>query len=194
MIVATDEITRSLGGAWGLLQRDATGLRQFDASRSGLLRSFGAVLLAAPAFVIALAAERARFGLLLPGSTLFDDPSLGLRLALMFAAAWALPPIVAFLMLKPDMIAQKLATFTVACNWSAVLAAFFVALPAFLLARGLATPPLTAVYLLAFVALIAHTRWFIARHALGLSGGLAAGLIAADLGLELALGRALALA
>ncbi len=195
MIVAADEVTRSLSGVWGLLQRDAAGLRQFDASQRGLRRSFAAIFLAAPAFVIALAAERERLGLLLPGTSLTDDPGLILRLLVMFLAAWALPPLIALLIYRGETAQSKksLSTFTVASNWSAVLAAFFVAMPAYMLARGLATPALTAFYLIAFGVLIAHMRWFTARLALGVSGTSAACLIGTDMGLEMALGHLLAL-
>lgn len=192
MLVAADEVARSLEGSWALLQRDATGLRAFDSSAAGVRRSFSALLVSLPAFVVVLAAERARLGLLEPGTGLFDDPGLVIRLGLFFIAAWALPLGVIGLA-SWNAAARARATFVVACNWSGVLAALFAALPAFLLARDLATPALAGVYLAAFVCVVGHLRWFLARVALGLGGLAAALLVATDIGLEYALGHALAL-
>ena len=59
MIASSEEVARSLAGAWELLQRRPTGLRRLDFTARGFYHSFWSVPLAAPAFVTVLAAERA---------------------------------------------------------------------------------------------------------------------------------------
>ena len=192
-MLSAEEVARSLGAAWSLLERDAAGLRRFDATPAGLRRSFATLLLAAPLFVVALAAERVRLGLLQPHRSLFDDPGLTARVAAMLLAFWLVPPLLASVAAGRRSDRRRLGTFTVASNWSSVLVLLFMALPAFLLARGLATPGLALVVLLAFAAVAAHLRWFVARAALQTAAGLAALLAAGDLLAQGALARLLGL-
>jgi hypothetical protein len=189
MIIAADEVARSLAGTLDLLQRRAQGLRRFDASHAGVRRSCFAFLLLAPVFVTLLAAERMSRGLLVPGAGLFDDARLDALVLARMAVGIVTLPLIAYGLVRLLALRDRFPRFLVACNWSTVLAGAFLALPAYLYAFDLATSQLAYVYSAAFVALIAHLRWFVVQTALGVSGGLAAAIVAADLACELVLGR-----
>jgi hypothetical protein len=187
MIIAADEVARSLAGALELLQRRAQGLRRFDASHGGVVRSFLAFLLLAPAFVTMLAAARASRGLLVPGAGLFDDVELTAGVLSRMAVGIATLPLIVYGLAKLLALGHRFPRFLVACNWSTVLAGAFLTLPAYLYAFNMATSDLAYLYSFAFVALFAHLRWFVVQTALGVSGGLAALAVGMDLICELAL-------
>ena len=184
MILAADEVVRSLGGTLDLLQRRRQGLRQFNYSDAGLLRSFVAVALCAPAFVTLLAAERARTGLLVPDASLFEDAGLVWLAALRVATIWLATPLVAYAFARTLGIGARFGAFLIVGNWSSVLACAFAAGPSLFFALGLATPELAELYAFAAMVLIAHLRWFTLKESLGVSSGLAVLIVAVILGLE----------
>jgi hypothetical protein len=187
MIIAADEVARSLAGAWDLLQRRAQGLRRFDASAKGVRRSFFAFLLLAPVFVTVLAAERASYGLLVQGAGLFDDVDLTTIVVFRMLIAGLTLPLVAYGFVRVLALRERFARFLVAANWSNVLSGIFLAVPATLYALNLATYELALLYSFAFYAMVAHLRWFVLRTALGVSGGIAALAVGCDLVCELLL-------
>ena len=67
MIVTAEEVNRSLRGTLDLLNRRVEGLRAFDMSERGFWRSFAALWLTLPAYVVTLAFERLRLGMLAAG-------------------------------------------------------------------------------------------------------------------------------
>ena len=74
----------------------------------------------------------------------------------------------------------QLAPFIIICNWSSVLAAAMLAVPALLLAIGWATPALAALFAVAAALLIMQVRWDAARSTLGVTAGAAAVLATGD--------------
>ena len=66
MIVTADEVNRSFRGTLDLLNSRAEGLQSFDMSERGFWHSFAAIWLTLPAYVVSLAFERLRLGLLQP--------------------------------------------------------------------------------------------------------------------------------
>jgi hypothetical protein len=179
----TEDVARALRGSIDLLQRRAEGLSHFDFSATGFRRSFAAIPLAIPAFVTLVAAHRAHDGLLTPGASLFGDAGPVWRAAVEFACIWIAPLIVAFWVASILNLRQRFAALVVAINWTGVIAACFLALPALLYATGLARESHAFVYGLMFLALVAHLQWFTTKHALGVSGGVAATVIVGQLGL-----------
>ena len=73
MIVTADEVNRSFRGTLDLLNSRAEGLRSFDMSERGFWHSFTALWLTLPAYVVSLAFERLRLGLLQPDRSLLDN-------------------------------------------------------------------------------------------------------------------------
>jgi hypothetical protein len=184
LILAADEVVRSLGGTWDLLQRRQIGLRRFNYSDAGLLRSFAALALCAPAFVMLLAGERASAGVLLPGTLLFDDPGLVWIAAFRIASIWLATPLIALAFVRLLGLRGRLGAFLIVGNWSSVLACGFAAAPSFFLALELATPELATFYGFAALALIGHLRWFTMKESLGVSNGVAALMASSSIGLE----------
>ncbi len=189
MIIAADEIARSLSATIDLLQRRRQGLHLFDASRKGVRRSFFAFLLLSPAFVTMLAAERASHGLLVPGGWLFDDFGLTVDVLERMAICMLTLPLIVFGLARSLSLRDRYPRFLVACNWSTVLAGSFMALPCYLFALDMATPELAQFYGFAFAALFAHLRWFVVQTALGVSGGIAALAVGCDLTCEFLLSQ-----
>lgn len=188
MIASSEEVARSLAGAWELLQRRPTGLRRFDFTARGFYHSFWSVPLAAPAFVTVLAGERAREGLLVEGAGLFDNWELVGHALWFFAATWLMLPVIGYGFARLLNLHHRVVPFIIACNWSSVFAALFLAIPALLFAIGWATPGLSTLYAFAFLFIVVQMRWFVAKATLGVSGGVAAALIACELAGASALG------
>jgi hypothetical protein len=180
MILATDEIARSLAGSWDLLNRRAHGLRNFSWDEQSFRRSFGAVLLALPAFVAWLASERAAEGLLKQGASLFEDADILGQTALDLAALWLTLPMLAFIFADKLGIRERLVPFIIVCNWGSVIAAFMLAVPATLFAIGWATHALSAFFAVCAAIIIMQMRWYVARVTLGVTASAASALALAD--------------
>ena len=180
MLLAADEIARSLAGTWDLLQRRRYGLGRFDKTSAGARRSFATLLLAAPAFVTAIAAERAAYGLLLPGVSLFDDPGLIVAAATTFAIGWFAPLVVITAYIAWLGQHARLPAAISISNWTSLLTSFFLAVPAGLFALGLATGALAIFYGFAALVLIGHLRWYSLRLVLGVPGWIAGTLAAGE--------------
>jgi hypothetical protein len=179
MILAADEIARSLNGSWDLLNRRAQGLKRFEIGEASFWRSFGAPFLAAPAFVVSLAADRVHAGLFEPGS-LFDNASVVARAGFDFAALWLTLPLLGIAFAQSLHLRAGLVPFIIVCNWSCVLAAAILAVPALMLAIGWATAALATLYSVAAIVIIMQMRWFAAKITLGVTSGVALMLAACD--------------
>lgn len=180
MILAAEEIARSLSGSWDLLNRRAHGVTRFEFGETAFWRSFRAPLLAAPVFVIWLAGQRAAGGLLTPGASLFDNAHALAQTTFDFVALWLTLPLLAVAFAERLRLGARLAPFIIVCNWSSVLAAFMLAVPFMLLAIGWATPALSALFGFAAALIVMQMRWYAARVTLGLTAGVAALLAGAD--------------
>ena len=192
MIASSEEVARSLTGAWDFLHRRSGGVRRFDFSPQGFLHSYWSVPLVAPAFVAAVAAERAERGLLVDGSGLFDDSDPLFAALIMFAAAWVVLPLLAFTFTGLLGLRSRMGAFVIACNWSNVIAAMFLSAPSILYALGWATGELAWFYGIAFLFVVCEMRWFMSKVTLGVSGGVAGLLVGCEalaaIGLRLAVG------
>lgn len=182
-MLTADEVGRSLSGSIKLLNRDAAGIASFEVSVGAFWRSFAAILLTAPAFVVALAEDRVEQGLPLEDG-LFASPSLVAHEALIALAGWIAFPLAMIAVARRLNLHARYVGYIIAWNWSAVLASFVLAVPAALHVLGLATDGLSLLFAFAFSLVLLHYRWFLAKTALGVSGGLAALLVILDLSLN----------
>jgi hypothetical protein len=176
------EISNALAGAWSLFRRRETALGHFDFSPAGFWHSLAALGLTVPLYVWAMAYERGRH---LPEATLSDH--LVALMSLDVIEAWVVLPVLAAGLASVLGLRDRLLPFLIALNWSGVLAVLLVLLPPLFWSLGWATEGVAAVYSLGFALLILQMRWFLSRLVLGVSGGVAALLVAADAGLELLL-------
>ncbi|MDB5592548.1 hypothetical protein [Enterovirga sp.] len=183
-MVNADEFSRSLRGLSDLLNRRAEGLAQFELSLPAFWRSFAAVLLTAPAYVVELALVRRNVEGAAVG--LFDDPGLALLVGAGHVLAFLALPVAMIFVARRLGLGHRYVPFVIVTNWLQVFASLALAVPGALLVLGWETPALTALFTLAFTTIVLHVQWFATRVTLQV-GALAAALVTA-LGLALSVG------
>jgi hypothetical protein len=186
MIVTADEVTRSLRGTAALINRPQEALKAFDCSESGFWHSFGAIVLTLPAYVVALAAERHRLGLALPGRSLVDDGVLAGLTALAHVAAFLALPVAMIFVARSLGLSKRYVPFVIVTNWVSVVAATVLSVPLILSLIGWATPGLAILFSLGFGIIVLKLQWCAAKISLEVSNGLAVAIV--GLGLTLNLG------
>jgi len=184
MIVA-DEVRQSLAGAWGLLLNRPEALRRFDLTVEGFWRSFGAIILVAPVFIVAALAERDRMLSAPDGQPVAGAPAYIFERLVALGVDWIALPIVLFLGARMLGIERGYPAFIIARNWSAVIATLPFGLVSLLYLAGVLGDEISAVLFLAALALVLRYNFVVARTALGASIGFAAGLVAFDFVLSL---------
>lgn len=192
MLVTADDVGRSLRGTMALLNRRADALAAFDVSEAGFWRSFGAIWLTLPAFVVMVAAERARLGILEPGSPIIDLSWVTVMAALQHVATFLALPL-AMIAIAPRLgLGARYVPFVVVMNWVTATAHLILAVPSLLMLVGWATPELATLFTFAFGVIVVHVYWFATKTALGVSGGLAGAAVAAGLLAAFVVGTTLA--
>ena len=185
MRVWADEVRRSLGGTLALVNRRAEGLKAFDLSEHGFWRSFAAIGLTLPAFVVALAFERSRLGLLQPGEALVDASRLTLVVAAGHMASFLALPLVMIGVARRLGLGHGYVPFVVVTNWVLALGLTLLSVPAILLLIGWATPAHAVLFALGFGVIVLRTQWFAAKVTLGVSGRFAAAIVLLGMTLDL---------
>lgn len=192
-MLTADEIGRAISGSLKLLNRNAEGYEGFEVSIPAFWRSFAAMVLTAPAFVTALAFDRMQLGL--PAEAgLFADGWVVAREGLVAGLAWIVFPLLMIGVVRRLGLGSRYVGYIIAYNWSAVITTAIFALPTALYVLGLATYGLSILYAVAFGIIVAQYRWFLAKTSLGISGGLAALIVAADFCVNGLIGAAVGIA
>jgi hypothetical protein len=180
-VVSLREVSNGMYGAWRLARLDAGAMAWFDRSADGVWRSFWAMALAYPGFLVLLALRPT------PDQA-WAVPSLRLVVieSISYVIAW-----VAFLLIVIEFCRwireRECLDFIIAYNWSQVLqTGLWLAVA--LLASPFAPVPAAVVHLVAWVALIGY-EWFIARVALGAGGLVATAVVLLDLVLAMSAGE-----
>jgi hypothetical protein len=176
MIVTADEVNRSLKGAIDLLNRRAEGLNAFDMSERGFWRSFAAIWLTLPAYVVSLAFERLRIGIA-PDGNLLDHVGLDAVVALGHVAGFVALPLVMVGLARRLDLTSAYVPFVIVTNWTNVVGLLILSVPATLLLLGWATPSLASAFTLAFAIVVLRLQWFATKLTLGVSGSLAAAVV-----------------
>lgn len=186
-----DDVQRGLGSAWRLFLGDRQAINGFDASFSGFWRSFSAVILVLPIYVLYIGAERRMLLNDLPEGAAFGELGFAVTRFLALALDWIAFPLITAALSRPMGFAAGYTRLIVAFNWGGPIVSLIVALPAILFAFQLI--PQFAASLLLFAALIMtiRFRFITARAALGCGVGLATGLVALEFLLSLVIGEAL---
>lgn len=186
-MISADECGRSLRGTAALLSRRAEGLAAFDLSEAGFWRSFGAILLTLPAYVVELALERHQLGLP-TGSLLFSDAGLALRVGLEHVASFVAMPLAMIVVARRAGWSDRYVPFVVVTNWIGVFGSFVFALPGLLYLLGLETAALTGLFTMAVAAVLLQLNWFATKVTLQTNGFVAAALTAFAFALDLGIG------
>jgi hypothetical protein len=188
MIVTADEVNRSFKGTLDLLNSRTEGLRSFDMSEEGFWRSFTAIWLTLPAYIVSVAFERLRIGDLQPDQALLGNIWVDLVVALGHGASFVALPLAMIWIARRFNLGSRYAPFVIVTNWITVLGLLVLSLPAMLLLIGWATPPLASIFSLAFAVIILRLQWFATKATLGLSGLAAFGIVALSLLLNSGIG------
>jgi hypothetical protein len=176
MIVTADEVNRSLRGAIDLLNRRVEGLDSFDMSEQGFWRSFAAIWLTLPAYVVSLAFERLRLGLP-PDGGLLDHVGLDMLVAAGHVASFVALPLAMLVIARRSGLSGAYVPFVIVTNWVNVGGLLILSVPATLLLLGWATPSLASVFTLAFAIVILRLQWFATKVTLGVSSVAAAAVV-----------------
>ena len=187
MFVTADEVVRSLRGTVDFLNRRVEGLKAFDMSERGFWHSFAAIVLTLPAFVVALALERHRAGLLHAGGPVVEADWLTFVVAAGHLATFLALPLGMIVVTRRLGLGERYVPFVVVTNWILVVALTVLSLPAAMLVLGWATPSHASLFTFAFAIIVFRMHWFATKAALGVSGALAAGIVALGVALELAI-------
>ena len=176
MIVTADEVNRSFRGTLDLLNSRTEGLKFFDMSERGFWRSFAAIWLTLPAYVVSLAFERLRLGLA-PDGNLLDHAGLDLLVAAGHVASFIALPLAMVVIARRLNLTGAYVPFVIVTNWINVGGLLVLSVPATLLLLGWATPALASAFTLAFAVVILRLQWFATKVTLGVSGSLAAAVV-----------------
>ena len=176
-----EEVVRSLTGAWRIFLSRPDAMRFFDVSIDGFWRSFAAVVLIAPTYLLFAIAERTAILSEPIVDPAFSDGAFFANKVVALALDWTALPILLALVAGPLGVSRTYAPFIVARNWCAVLAtAPYFVVSLLLVIGGLSDSGATLLSLLILVVVIRY-NYMIARRALGADIGLAVGVVVADL-------------
>ncbi len=179
MLLAADDVTRSLRGSWRLMSEGERALPELDLTREGFMRSYGAAVLTLPAMLAVLAAERSIAGLQNSEGLFQSAPILLAVLASQLAAFFCVP--LALVAAAPQLLrSPTLSRFLIAWNWTEILSALLLAVPATVYAIGWSTPALATAQWLAFAAIVGRLRYATAKATFGGGQGLPAAIVCAS--------------
>jgi hypothetical protein len=191
MIVTADEVNRSFKGTLDLLNSRAEGLKSFDMSEHGFWRSFAALWLTLPAYVVSLAFERLRLGLLQPDRSLLDNVWLDLVVALGHVAGFLALPVAMIWIARWLRLEKAYVPFVIVTNWISVIGMLVLSVPAMLMLLGWAPPGLASLFSLAFAIIIVRLQWFATKSTLGITSMPALGIVVLGIVLNAFVGTAM---
>jgi hypothetical protein len=189
MIVTADEVNRSFKGTLDLLHLRAEGLSAFDISEQGFWRSFTAIWLTLPAYVVSVAFERVRLGH--PGGEILDSLWLDAVVALGHIAGFVALPVAMIWIARRLHLTDRYVPFVIVTNWISAIGLMILSIPAILLLAGWATPSLASLFTLAFAFLVLRVQWFATKVTLGVSSGWAVGIVGLGILLNFLIGSAM---
>ncbi|WP_230532681.1 hypothetical protein [Microvirga roseola] len=191
MIVTADEVNRSFKGTLDLLHSRAEGLKSFDISEQGFWRSFTAIWLTLPAYVVSLAFERLRLGILDPERSLLDNMWLDFVVGLAHVASFVALPLVMIFVARAFRLTHAYVPFVIVTNWITAIGLLVLSVPAMLLLLGWATPGLAVLFNFAFAVIVLRLQWFATKATLSLSSLAAFGIVMLGLVLNSLIGTAM---
>jgi hypothetical protein len=171
MNAALSYVSAALFAAWRLARRDVAAMRLFDLTVAGFWRSFGAILVAAPAFIFITALEN---HLLVSADR--EPPPAFLNVA-DYVLGWIVFPLVMLAVCKFLDLGTRYATYIIAMNWARVLIIGLFVLVYAILVIPMLGVTLGAIAWLVIWAAVLYYQWFIAKTALGTPTGTAIAIV-----------------
>ncbi len=179
-MISIAEIRRSLTGAWQVLMGAPDAMSYFDTTIDGFWRSFRAIFVIAPMYVVISAVEfRAAQASLAPGETI-DGTFYAFEQALSLALDWIALPLILAALAGFLAIRQTYAPFIVVRNWATVL--ILIPFTAISLLDSLGVLPGEAIIFPSIIAIVLafRTLYMAARIALQARADVAAGIVVLD--------------
>ena len=180
-MITAPEVAHALYGAWRLARLDPSGLDQFGDTAEAFWRSFYAMLIAAPGYVILVAFR-------LSGLEPTSGPvHIFLIEATTYVIGWfAFPFIMLYIADQLDR-RERYFRYIAAYNWAVVLQiGLLLTVNAVVYGLGLSFSSARFLGFAAMVMVLVYW-WFIARVGLDISGRAAAAIVGLDLGLSIVL-------
>lgn len=182
-----DEIIRSLDGAWRLFLDRPEAMRYFDISLDGFWRSFGAVILVFPAYLLTALMEQQVILTDSIADDAFSGSAFWTNKIAVLGLDWVTLPIILALVAGPLGIGRHYASFIVVRNWCSVLGVAPFGVIAFLFMIGLINIDIANFLSLAALIVVLRYNYLIARRALNVGLGFAIGIVVLDLAISLAI-------
>jgi hypothetical protein len=188
MILTAQEVNRSFRGALDLFNNRIEGLQAFDMSERGFWRSFGAIWLTLPAYIVTVAAERVRLGLSDADQGLLGSLGTDLVVALAYGLSFIALPVAMIWITRRLDLTDRFVPFVIVNNWVTAIGLLVLSLPALLQLIGWATPALASIFGLAFAVVFLRLQWIATKATLGLPGVPAFGIVALGVVLNMLIG------
>ncbi|MGE0093311.1 MAG: hypothetical protein AB7M05_14375 [Alphaproteobacteria bacterium] len=173
------EAAYALFGAYRLAHLDPSGLRYFNATVEGFWRSFLAALIVAPGYAILIGLELGDS----PDAASLDWGHIALVQTIAYVISWTAFPVAMHYLTALIGRHEEYVGYIVAYNWAAVIQ-MGVMLPAAAV-QAMIPGGAGGLIMLPVVIATAFYQWFIARSALRVGGGTAAGIVGFDFALSL---------
>jgi hypothetical protein len=190
-MLGREEVGHSLTAAWDLFLDRPGAMRNFDVSVDGFWRSFAAVLLVVPSYLLAVLAERQLAAVTDPAAPLQDGASFVIHNAIGLGLDWVALPLILALLARPLGIARRYPAFVVARNWGAAIAAVPFGIIGLLILLGIAGGELASLLMFAALIIVLRYTFVIARRALEVGIGFAVGIVVLDFVVSLTIALAL---
>ncbi len=183
--ITVEEATRGVYAAWRLLLRDRTAVRLLENSYSGAVRSFWAAVVVLPLYALSLSLE-----LLTPSDSYVNFGTLAAQAGMPSAVIAEFCIFVLCWFVAWPLVVDRLAPwldcdgnffrYVSAYNWMHVVYALVGLLFLSLISTGLVAADSRDIVAFSLLALLWTYHWFVLRYALGVNGGFAALLVAAE--------------
>lgn len=178
-MISAIEAARGVYGAWRLAHGDRGGLAYFDSSMDGYWRSFGAAIVALPAYAVLVGLAMVRE----PGE--INIPGVMLIEAIAYTMDWFAFPLAAVYLARTMGKEHTYARLIVALNWARVVEAA-VMVPAALVATLAGQGPLAFIPIVIFVGIMVY-HWWVTRVALDVTPIEAVMVVVVNLGIGVAI-------
>lgn len=188
-MITRDEIVRSLTGAWEIFLDRPDAMSRFDVSVEGFWRSFQAILLVIPSYLVVAFAERSLLLTMATENTVpLGDEGFFAAKAVALAVDWVALPLVMAVAAGPFGIADRYVAFVVARNWAAVLIMLPYAAIAILFGLGFFGTSLASFLSLAVLIVALRMQFQVARRSLEVPVAFAIAVVVFDFVLSLTIG------
>jgi hypothetical protein len=173
------DIKAGLTGAIRLFRADPRAMQAFDVSIDGFWKSFLAVVVILPLYLVYLHGEWS--GLATRVVDAGEAPSFaGFLVVRLFILAidWLAYPLIVLAAARPLGISKRVVPYVIAQNWASVVASTIIVIPGIAYSAGVVSDSLAVAGTLLMILVALRYFFVVARIALGAPVGLAIGLVA----------------